>query len=193
MALAIGDWSATFIRMAAFKDFVGNKVLVAFYSRKGHTKQLGEAVCSGLLEARVDVTCLEVEPEREINVLSASASSFTHSGEPIKECEANLDGVNLLVLGTPLWGGLPAPYMRTFLEHVKDLKGLPVVLFATCAFGDRHASDDLRDMVRSTGGRPMEYHVWSIKREGPNGLERTAEDVVESTLGLLPSLKPSFE
>lgn len=164
-------------------------MFVAFYSRKGHTRDLGEEVCQGLRAASVDVACLELVPQKEVNVLAASASSLTHSSEPIRECQVDLDGVNLLVLGTPLWGGLPAPYMRSFLERVEDLKGLPVVLFATCAYGDRSASHELRDMVRDTGGRPLEYHVWRIRKGGPSGRERVAESIVESTLSILPSHK----
>ncbi len=169
---------------------MGNKVFVAFYSRKGHTKDLGDAICQGLRRACITVECLELEPEKEVNVLSASASSFTHSPEPIKECQVDLNGVNLLVLGTPIWGGLPAPYMRTFLGRVEDLKGLPVVLFATCAYDDRNASDELRDMVRSTGGRPLEYHVWKTRRRGPDDRKAVAEKVVDSSLCLLPGYQP---
>ncbi|MCK5251508.1 MAG: hypothetical protein KAQ96_01110 [Thermoplasmata archaeon] len=167
-----------------------NRVFLAFYSRKGHTRELGLAICQGLKESSVEVACLELEPERQINVIQASASSFTHSAEPIKECQVDLDGVNLLVLGTPIWGGLPAPYMRSLLDSVKDLKGLPVVLFATCAYGDRNAAHELREMVRSRGGRPLEYHLWRIRKEGASGCERATERIVGATLDLLPSKDP---
>lgn len=187
MALAGGAGSARFIHSSAIHGYVSNRVFMAFYSRKGHTRQLGEAVCMGLEGASVDVTCVEVEPEREVNVISASASSLTHSPEPIRECQVDLDGVNLFVLGTPLWGGLPAPYLRTLLERIGDLKGLPVVLFATCAYGDRSASHELREMVRTMGGRPLDYHIWRIRREGEDGLDRTADRVVQAVLDLLPS------
>ena len=70
---------------------MSNRVFVAFYSRKGHTRELGQAVCQGLEEASIPVSCLEFEAEKEVNVLSASASSFTHSAEPIKECQVELD------------------------------------------------------------------------------------------------------
>ena len=166
---------------------VTNRVFVAYYSRKGHTKELGQAVCQGLEDASIDVTCLELMPEKEVNVLSASASSFTHSSEPIKECHLDLDGVNLFVLGTPLWGGLPAPYMRSLLERVEDLKGLPVVLFATCASGDRNAAHELRDMVRASGGRPLDYYIWRIKKDGADGRDRTADSIVKAAIDILPS------
>ena len=167
-----------------------NRVFLAFYSRKGHTRELGLAVCQGLKDTSTEVTCLELEPEKHINVIQASASSLTHTAEPIKECQVDLGGVNLLVLGTPLWGGLPAPYLRSLLDCVNDLKGLPVVLFATCAYGDRNAAYELREMVRSRGGRPLEYHVWKIRKEGASGCERATERIVGATLDLLPSQDP---
>ena len=61
-----------------------------------------------------------------------------------------------------------------------------MVLFATCAYDDRNASDELRDMVRSTGGRPLEYHVWRTRRGGPDDGRAVADRVVDSSLCLLP-------
>ncbi len=164
-----------------------NRVFVAFYSRRGHTRRLASEVCRGLETTRVRVDCLELEPERELGLFQVGARSLTHTAEPLAvDCNADLDGVNLLVLGTPVWGGFPAPYMRSLLERVEDLKGLPVVLFATCAYGDRSAEGDLREMVKASGGRPMDYHLWRVRRDGSMGLETASEAVVDSVLSLLP-------
>ena len=163
-----------------------NRAIVAFYSRSGHTRALALEICRLLKAKTVEVDCVELEAERELGLLTVGARSVTHSKEPIKECEMNLEGANLMVLGTPVWGGSPAPYMRSLLERVGDLKGLPVVLFATCAHGDRKAGNDLREMVRTTGGRPMEYHVWRTRKDGSDGLSRVAVSVVDTSLVLLP-------
>jgi flavodoxin len=170
---------------------VNNRVLIAYYSRTGKTKELAHEVFKGLEGPNADVECLELKPERKLGVLQAGARSLTHSYEPIMaECHADLKGVNLLVLGTPIWGGFPAPYLGSLLERMEDLKGLPVVLFATCAYGDRRASDELRDMVKTSGGRPLDYHVWRIRRDGNGGMARTAAAVVDSALHLLPAAGP---
>lgn len=166
---------------------MSNRAIVAFYSRSGHTRDLGLEICRLLRAETVEVDCLELEAERELNLLTAGARSMTHSKEPIKECQMDLEGVNLLVLGTPIWGGSPAPYLRSLLDRVMNLKGLPVVLFATCGNGDRKAEKDLRDMVRTAGGRPMEYHVWRIRKDGSDGLSKVAVAVVDTSLDLLPS------
>ena len=165
---------------------MSNRVIIAYYSRTGHTRALGLEVCRLLKLASVDVDCIELEPEKEVSLLQAGAASFAHSKEPIKECQVDLDGINLMVLGTPVWGGNPAPYMGTLLDRVSDLKGMPVVIFATCAYGDRKAGRDLRDMVKSNGGRPMDYHVWRTRREGGEGLVETASKVVRSARDLMP-------
>jgi len=166
---------------------VSNRAIVAFYSRSGHTRALGLEISRLLRAKNVEVDCIELEAEREVSRLTVSARSLTHSKEPIKECQMDLEGVNLMVLGTPVWGGIPAPYLRSLLEHLGDLKGLPVVLFATCAYGDRKAESELREMVRTTGGRPMEYHVWRTRKDDGDGLSRVAGSVVDTSLVLLPS------
>lgn len=166
---------------------MSNRAIVAYYSRSGHTRTLGLEICRLLRAETVPVDCVELEAERELGLLTVGARSVTHSKEPIKECQIDLEGANLLVLGTPVWGGSPAPYMRSLMEQVVDLKGLPVVLFATCAYGDRKAENDLREMVRTTGGRPMEYHVWRTRKDGVDGLSRVAVSVVETSMVLLPS------
>ncbi|MCK4969685.1 MAG: NAD(P)H-dependent oxidoreductase [Thermoplasmata archaeon] len=165
---------------------MSNRAIVAFYSRSGHTRALGLEICRLLKAETVLVDCVELEAERELGLLTVGARSLTHSKEPIKECEMDLEGANLMILGTPVWGGSPGPYMRSLLERVEDLKGLPVVLFATCAYGDRKASNDLREMVRATGGRPMDYHVWRTRKDGGDGLSRVAASVVDASLVLLP-------
>ncbi len=165
---------------------MSNRAIVAYYSRSGHTRALGLEISRLLRAKAVEVDCIELEAEREVSLLTVSARSLTHSREPIKECQMDLDGANLMVLGTPTWGGIPAPYLRSLMDHLGDLKGLPVMLFATCAYGDRKAETELREMVRSTGGRPMEYHVWRTRKDDGDGLSRVAVSVVDASLVLLP-------
>jgi flavodoxin len=165
---------------------VSNRVIVTYYSRTGHTRALALEVCRLLRSASVGVESIELEAEKEMGILQLGAACFTHGKEPIKECQIELEGVNLVLLGTPVWGGNPAPFLRTLLDLVTDLRGRPVVLFATCAFGDGNAGSDLREMVRASGGRPMEYHVWRTRRDGAEGLSSTAQQVVESARSLMP-------
>ena len=163
-----------------------NRVVVAYYSRSGHTRALGQEICRLLENGGLPVETVEIEPECELGTFKFGTRSLTGASEPVKECDMGLNEANLLLLGTSVWGGNPAPYLRGLMDQVRDLRGLPVVLFTTCAYGDSDAEQDLREMVRTCGGRPMEYHVWRTRRDGNSGLSDVAEDVVASVQALLP-------
>ena len=171
----------------AFDLAVRNKVIVAFYSKTGHTRALGLEVARRLKGNGVEVCCKELEPEEEPTLIQVGTRRLTHGQLPVKDCAIDLGDTNLLVIGSPIRVGGPSPYIRSFLETVADLKGIPVVLFATCSKRDGKAADELRQLVRDQGGRPFEYHVWRIEHDGAGGLTRIAEDVVTSALDILPS------
>ncbi len=163
------------------------RVAVAYYSSTGYTKALALAVVRRLKAEGVEVDCCEIEPVEEPSLLNMGHMTLTRSSEPICEHGLELSEANLLAIGTPIWMGSPAPYIRRFVEEVTDLKGIPVVLFATCRKRDGRAADELRELVRKQGGRPLEYHVWKQKMDGTDGIGHVAEAVVATTLSLLPS------
>jgi flavodoxin len=170
-----------------FDIAVQNRVIVAFYSKTGHTRALGLEIARRLKGNGIDVCCKELEPEEEPTLIQTGHRTLTHGPLPIKDCALDLGDANLLLIGSPIWVGGASPYIRSFLENMADLKGIPVVLFATCSKRDGKAADELRQLVRDQGGRPFEYHVWRIQRDGAHGLNSTAEDVVTSALDMLPS------
>ena len=175
-------------KMARPSDLsVRNKVALASYSRTGHTKALALEVARGLWGEGVAVDVNEIEPVEEPTFIQTGHRTITHGTEPIKELRLDLEDVNLLALGTPIWVGLPTPYVRKFIEDTMDLQGIPVVLFATCSKRDGKAAHELRELVRGQGGRPFEYHVWRIQKDGAEGIPRVGRAVVDSVLSLLPS------
>jgi len=46
--------------------------------------------------------------------------------------EIDLSGSDLVVIGTPVWGGKPVPAIRKAIARLKGCEGKPVVIFATC-------------------------------------------------------------
>jgi flavodoxin len=138
---------------------VENRVIVAYYSRTGHTRALALEVIRRLKESAVDVDSKELEPVNEFSFIKVGHRTLTHSGEPVKNGNIDLASANLLIIGTPVWMGVPAPYIRSFIEEATDLHGMPVLLFATCSHRDGKAASELRELVRGQGGRPFDYHV----------------------------------
>jgi flavodoxin len=168
---------------------VRNKVALAYYSRTGHTRALALEVARRLRGEGVDVDINEIEPVEEPTIIQTGRRTITHGTEPIKDIQLDLDDVNLMAIGTPIWVGFPTPYVRKFIEDTMDLQGIPVVLFATCSKRDGKVADELRELVRAQGGRPFEYHVWRIQKDGSEGIPRVGREVVASVLGLLPTVE----
>lgn len=44
----------------------------------------------------------------------------------------DVSGSDLIVIGTPVWGGKPVPAIRKAVAALKGCEGKPVVVFATC-------------------------------------------------------------
>jgi flavodoxin len=45
----------------------------------------------------------------------------------------DLSGSDLVVIGTPVWGGKPVPAIRKAITRFRGCEGKPVVVFATCS------------------------------------------------------------
>lgn len=44
----------------------------------------------------------------------------------------DVSGADLVVIGTPVWGGKPVPAIRKAVARLSGCEGKPVVIFATC-------------------------------------------------------------
>jgi flavodoxin len=165
---------------------VENRVIVCYYSRTGHTKALALEIGRKLKEAHVGVRFHKLEPVKELTLLQTGARTITRASEPVVFPDIDLGSANLLIIGTPVWVGIPTPYIRSFIEQATDLKGMPVVLFATCSQRDGKAAHELRELVRGQGGRPFDYHVWRINKDGADGLQDAAGRVTSTALKMLP-------
>ncbi len=163
------------------------KAVVAYYSRTGHTRALALEITRRLRGAGLVVDEREAHPVKELGPLSAIHRVLTHTPEPVSDGPLELTDVQLLLIGSPIWGFSPAPYIRSMLETTKDLKGLPVVLFATCSRKHEAAGEELRELVREMGGRPFAYEVWRIHKDGADGLKEAATRIVDASMGLLPT------
>ncbi len=165
------------------------RAVVVHYSRTGHTRALAMEIQRKLSEAGVKVEPCEVRPTRGLGVLRALRCLLGRSDEPAQYAPIDLSGVNVVLIGTPLWGRGPSPYIRRFVREVEGLGSMPVVLFTTCSADDRDGAVELRDLVRSRGGRPYGYACWHLDEDGPNGLSAAAARAVADAIGLLPSMR----
>lgn len=142
---------------------MNKKVLVAYYSWSGNTKELAK-----MIQKAAGGDLFEIETSvpypKEYNVTVEQAKKEINEGtrRAIKGKVNNIDEYDIIFIGSPNWWGTIAPAVSTFLsEH--DLSGKTVAPFFTHGGGgmQRCASDtaklladsNIADAVTFSGSR----------------------------------------
>jgi len=106
------------------------KSLVVFYSRTGPTKRVAEVIADTL---KCDVEEIIDTKNRKglFGYLRSGSDAIRKRLTNIKEIKYNPADYDLIVLGTPNWGGIFTPAIRTYVTQNQD-KIKKVAFFITC-------------------------------------------------------------
>ena len=129
------------------EGFEEMKILVAYYSRQGHTEIVGKKIARKLW---ADVEEIKDVKDRE-HLVSWEKSSFDEelrTPTRIEETRYNSGAYDLVVIGTPIWDGISPP-VRAYLSKNKFKK---VAFFTT--FGSA-AEDAFYVMEKVSGKKPV--------------------------------------
>ena len=128
------------------------RVLVAYYSRSGHTDQVAHRVASAL---GADVERI-VEPKSRAGVLGylrSGRDAVRRLVPRIEDAGHNPASYDLVVVGSPVWAGhLSSPVRAFLLRHRKDFGA--VAFFCTC--GGSGFERALREMEDVAGKKPAD-------------------------------------
>lgn len=107
------------------------KVLVAYYSRSGNTKQIAEYIQQATNGDLFEIQTLSPYPEdHQATVDQAKKEIAEGTLPPLKSKVENIQDYDIIFVGSPSWWATIAPPVATFLaEH--DLSGKKVVPFVT--------------------------------------------------------------
>ena len=105
------------------------KALVVYYSRTGNTRAAAKEIASAL---NADVEELDDGVDRKglIGWLKAGRDGMKKAKVKLKPLKHNPAEYDLIVVGSPVWGGNITPAVRTFLAE-NNLAGKKVALFCT--------------------------------------------------------------
>lgn len=105
------------------------KLLVAYFSQTGHTREIAETIAAA---CRADIDAIrEVKPRAGVlGFMRAGYEATTRRAAAIHPAEKEPGGYDLVVLGTPVWSWNLSSPMRAYLaEHGPTLKA--VAFFCT--------------------------------------------------------------
>lgn len=102
------------------------KILVAFYSRHGHTKKVGEKIAK-ILGADIEEIIDKKDRSKLISWFESSFNEELRTQTKIFPLKNNPINYNLVIIGTPIWSGVSPP-VKAYLSQNKFNK---LAFFAT--------------------------------------------------------------
>jgi flavodoxin len=126
------------------------KILVAFYSWKGHTGKVAKA-----LATRLGADLVQIEAEKESGMFGKATGAMFGRSAPIRPIKSDLSGVDFLVLASPVWAGKVPPYVNRYIELLSNTSGKPFSLVAE--MGKSGAEKAIAHMQKRLEAKGMEY------------------------------------
>ena len=116
---------------------------IIYYSKSGNTKQIAEQIKKQAEEKDHTVDVVEVVPEKQPGFLKAGHSAIRQKDLPIENDSLDASSWDVVFVGSPIWAGKPAPFIKTFLDKTSNLQGKKTSMFITCSGGSESKTINL--------------------------------------------------
>ena len=103
------------------------KSLVVFYSRTGNARFVAQTIAAQICADTEEVIDLK-KRSGAFGFLSGGFDARFGKGTKIAPSKKSPSGYDLVIVGTPVWGGRPSPAITTYLKN-NDLSGKKVAIF----------------------------------------------------------------
>jgi flavodoxin len=138
--------------------------LVAYYSRKGTTKKIGEIIST---EANWDIEEIIDTKKRTgfIGFLKSGKDATLKKLADIKEVQKNPELYDLIILGTPIWNKRMTPAIRTYITKFKDLIKNVAFFCTEGGSGGQKTFESMANLCEKTPKSTLEITKNDIKNE----------------------------
>jgi flavodoxin len=129
--LPLGAIAAPLSAAADAKRVTNSRVLVAYFSRSGNTRVIAGQIARSLGAAVFEIQPAQPYPEDYFETVEQARRERDSGFRPVlKGRVANLDDVDVVYLGFPIWGETAPPVIRSFLASHKSA-GKTLIPFIT--------------------------------------------------------------
>lgn len=134
------------------------KVLIAYYSWSGNTKEVAEAIQEKTNGTLFRIETVQSYPE-EYRATTEQAKKEINDGyrPALKDKVADIAQYDVIFIGSPNWWGTIAPAVSTFLSSY-DLKGKKVIPFIT--HGGGGVQNTIKDLTAQCSGCNVADDGW---------------------------------
>lgn len=102
------------------------KVLIVYYSWSGNTKRLADEIASEIpvnteVELKVPAGTFSEDMYQTYDIFKKQLAANNYPA--IQKLSINPGDFDLILVGSPVWGGKPASPIHTFLDQIQGFKG----------------------------------------------------------------------
>lgn len=135
-----------------------NKILIAYYSYSGNTKQVAEAIQKETGGSLFEIKAATAYPT-DYHQMSEQAKKEIEQGvrPPLTEQVANINEYDVIFVGSPCWWGTITPHVSSFLES-SQLISKTVIPFIT--HGGGGVMNTVKDLTAQCNGCEVSDKPW---------------------------------
>ena len=162
------------------------KIGVVYYSRTGNTRYAAKLLGEKLRENNIDVDLLEIEAVKKPGFFKVGWAAMRQLDLPIKNTDYDLKEYDVIVAGVPVWISRPAPFIKTFMNRAKNVKGKKGAVFVTGANNPSKQSKAIkivRSVLEKNGVKPLDDSLaLKMKKEKIKDGKQNIDDFIEVLL-----------
>lgn len=151
------------------------KVLVAYYSWSGNTKEVANAIHEQVGGDLFEIQTVETYPSEYSETTAQAKKEINEGFRPkLKGSVDNMAQYDVVFIGSPNWWGTIAPAVSSFIESY-DLNGKTVIPFITHGGGGEQ--NTIRDMTAQCKGCNVKSDGWVGYGSRTFGISGWLEDI----------------
>lgn len=124
------------------------KILVSFYSWSGNTRRAAEVISKTAQAELFEIVPKEAYPKDYKECIDKAKEDIANGVKPeLTSLPENIASYDIIFVGTPNWWSTIAPPVRSFLDCLKDYKGLVVPFVTHGSGGLANCEKDIRSSI----------------------------------------------
>lgn len=159
------------------KPMTNKKILVAYYSYSGNTKEVADAIHKQVGGDIFEIKAEGTYPDAYHSMTEQVKKEIQDGFRP--KLTTSLDDISqydVIFLGSPNWWGTITPQVSSFMEAY-DLSGKKIIPFITHGGGGIQRT--VSDMTKQCKGCDVEQNGWGSSGNSTRGLNGWLEEVLK--------------
>jgi hypothetical protein len=137
-------------------------ICYVYHSETGHTRKLLQRCQAATGGEIVEVEDLE-HYSRIMKFIRGARRARQGVSDPIAPAEIEVSGCDALVLGSPVWGGMPTPAINAAIRALRGCEGKNAVVVVTCGGNPGKSIEVISKALEERGMHIISSMVFTVR------------------------------